>query len=62
MKKQSFNIGLFSSIDKKTMEDLTSEVKETIAFNLVNQHTNFTTADLWNIQRRSKPRNQRRYL
>lgn len=63
MKKQSFNIGLFTSINDKDMAVLTTEVKETIAFDFAGKRpANFTTADLWNIQRQSKTRNQRRYL
>lgn len=62
MKKQSFNTSLFTSINEKDLVTLTSETKETIAFGFINRTSNFTTADLWNIQRQAKPRNQRRYL
>lgn len=60
MKKQSTS--LFSQISKEQFENLTSVVKETLAngFNLAATKT-FTTADLWNIQRQSKMRNQRRF-
>lgn len=61
MKKQSFT--LFTSVSKNELANLTKEVKETIAFGLVEPRTKvFTAADLWNIRRQAKSRIQRRYL
>jgi hypothetical protein len=62
MKKQSFI--LFTSISKEEMAHLTKEVKETIAFGLVEPPYRkiFTAAELWDIQRQSKARAPRRYL
>ena len=51
MKKQTTN--QFSPISKEQTEKLTTVVKETIALGL-NQVRTFSTADLWNIQRRSR--------
>ena len=51
MKKQTTN--QFSPISKNQTEKLTTLVKETIALGL-SQVKTFTTADLWNIQRRSR--------
>jgi hypothetical protein len=51
MKKQTTN--QFSPISKEQTEKLTTVVKETIALGL-SQVKTFTTADLWNIQRRSR--------
>jgi hypothetical protein len=62
MKKQSFF--LFNSMSKEDLVHLTGEVKETIAFGLVEpqRHKIFTEAGLWNIRRQGKARVQRRYL
>ena len=51
MKKQTKN--QFSQISKEQTEKLTTVVKETIA-NGLNQVRIFSTADLWNIQRRGR--------
>ncbi len=51
MKKQTTN--QFSPISKEQTEKLTTVVKETIALGLKQVRT-FSTADLWNIQRRSR--------
>jgi hypothetical protein len=58
MKKQSNN--LFSSISTEHTKELTNVVKETLA-NGFSQHRNFSAADLWNIQRRSRTMVSRRY-
>ena len=57
MKKQTTN--QFSPISKEQTEKLTTVVKETIALGL-NQVKTFSTADLWNIQRRSRTLMSRR--
>jgi hypothetical protein len=59
MKKQTTN--QFSPISKEQTEKLTTVVKETIALGL-SQVKTFTTADLWNIQRRSRTIMSRRSL
>jgi hypothetical protein len=54
---------LFAQISGSRLESLTREVKETIAFGYIQGTTRvFTSADLWNIQRQGKIRQQRRFL
>ena len=54
---------LFTKINQAFVANLTPEVKETIAFDLVNpKHKIFTAAELWNVQRQRKSRIQRKYL
>ena len=61
MKKQS-SIS-FASLGKQHLADLTTEVKETIAFESAEAGRKiFTAADLWYIHRQAKSRVQRRYL
>jgi hypothetical protein len=59
MKKQT-DIN-FSKIRKKQINDLTKVVNETIGIDFV-QVTSFTMVDLWNIQRRSKTKTNRKHL
>ncbi len=59
------NNSFLAAINKTEMNDLTSEVKETIAINMkdhVNAKASFSAAGLWNIQRMRKARIQRRFL
>ncbi len=59
MKSQVTN--LYNQISKTQVENLTIEVKETVAIGYSqNQHKKFSAAELWNIQRQSKSINQRR--
>lgn len=58
MKKQSTN--QFLQISNEVTEKLTSVVKETLAVGFI-QTKIFSTADLWNIQRRSKTMMSRRH-
>jgi hypothetical protein len=59
---QQSNI-LVIKFSKEGLAELTREVKETIAFGLVEpRHKIFTAAELWNIRRQAKARVQRRYL
>jgi hypothetical protein len=51
MKKQTTN--QFSQISKEQTENLAIVVKETLALGISNVKT-FSSADLWNIQRRSR--------
>lgn len=51
----------FSKISKEETNKLTTVVSETIATDFVFFKT-FTTADLWNIQRRSNTIRNRRHL
>jgi hypothetical protein len=61
MKKQSNT--LFATVSNRVLNGLTIEVKETIAFGLVVPSQKiFTSAELWNIQRQTKSRTQRRFL
>ena len=59
MKKHSTN--LFTMISAKGVENLTTIVKETLATSFNQQNKVFTAADLWNIQRQGKRREQRRF-
>ncbi len=60
--KKSFN-SLFAQLNNSSLENLTKEVKETIAFSLTKPNSrSFTAADLWNIQRHTKSRVKRRFL
>jgi hypothetical protein len=59
MKTQSTN--LFNQISKTQVENLTMEVKETLAMSYNhNQSKTFSAAELWNIQRQRKSLNLRR--
>lgn len=59
MKTQSTN--LFNQISKTQVENLTMEVKETLALGYSHtQSKTFSAAELWNIQRQRKSLNQRR--
>lgn len=60
MKKQSKT--LFKKFTRKTLEDLTVEIKETLAIGFGSRAKTFTAADLWNIQRRGKIMVQRRNI
>lgn len=51
----------FTKISNEQTNELTTVVKETIAKSFVSFKT-FTTADLWNIQRRDKTSIKRRHL
>ena len=51
----------FSKISKEQTNTLTTVVSESIAMGFVPFKT-FTTADLWNIQRRSKTITNRRHI
>ena len=56
------NRTFFQTLGKTQLENLVKEVKETIAD--VSKHKSskpFSTADLWDIQRRKKVTNLRRY-
>ena len=60
--KNSLN-SLSNQLSNSEMKNLTKITNETIAFEFVqfNQPI-FTSADLWNIQKNVRPRNQRRYF
>ena len=51
----------FAKISNEQAEALVTVVKETIAMDFTAYKT-FTTADLWNIQRRSNTTSNRRHL
>ena len=57
MKKQKTN--QFSPISKEETEKLTTVVKETLSKG-ISQIKTFSTADLWNIQRRGRTMMSRR--
>lgn len=57
MKKQTNN---FSPLTKVETEKLTNVVSETLALEF-NQPKTFSSAELWNIQRRSRTMTSRRY-
>lgn len=53
----------FAQLEPVTLERLTTQVKETLVpANLLNEHKTFGAADLWNIQRQTKYRVQRRFI
>ncbi len=54
------NTNLFTPLDKGQMQDLTQEVKETLATGTTKNI--LSAADLWNIQRMRRVRVQRRYF
>jgi len=61
MKKSSTS--LLSRISNKELENLTIEVKETVAATVFTSNCRtFTVAELWNIQRIGRNRPQRRFL
>ncbi|MEP7164961.1 MAG: hypothetical protein ABI741_09705 [Ferruginibacter sp.] len=47
-------------MSREELEKMTKEVKETLAFECLHQNKNFSSADLWNIQRRRKSISPRR--
>jgi len=58
MKKQSNG---FNLLNKSSLENLTFEVKETLATGLgTNPSKSFTSVDLWNIHRQRRTMGQRR--
>ena len=54
----------FVHLTQNELKNLTSEVKETIAVGFCRKPENqiFTAANLWNIQRQTKTRRQRRFI
>ncbi|MEO6548749.1 MAG: hypothetical protein ABIN94_12140 [Ferruginibacter sp.] len=61
MKKQSYQP--FTSLSKNELSNLTQDVKETIAFGIIQSRpVIFTAAELWNIQRQKKSVSCRRFL
>jgi len=58
MKKQSNT--LFTQISKEEVENLTQQVKETLATGLNGHGRNFSSLDLWNIHRQKKTLSGRR--
>ncbi len=59
------NNNLLTAISKTEFNNLTEQVRETVAINM-NDHiqakATFSAAGLWNIQRMRKARTQRRFL
>ncbi len=61
MKRQSNR--LLSPLSEESMMNLTAEVKEVLARGFTRpQERILSTADLWDIQRRRRPRLQRRFI
>lgn len=59
MRTQSSN--LFGQLSKATVKNLTTEVKETLAFGFSTSKTKtFSAAELWNIQRQRRSLGSRR--
>ncbi len=58
MKTQNTN--LLTELDRTEINNLTKQVKETVATNVATHKPVFSAADLWNIQRTNRPRTQRR--
>ncbi len=55
------NKSLFTAMSKTETKELTTIVKETLAFGVVNQEKHFTAADLWNIQRQKRSVGRRNF-
>jgi len=55
MKLQSKNT-LLQNLAIEELKILTTEIKETVCKNFKKQNRNFTSAELWNIQRRKRNR------
>jgi hypothetical protein len=55
---------VFVTLTRSEIENLTRQVKETLAPNIIvsTKEKVFTSADLWSIQRLTKPRMSRRFL
>ena len=62
MKTQNTNF--FQALGKNQLENLVTEVKETVAVNVaqVNQKNAFGVVDLWNLERSRKTRTARRHF
>jgi hypothetical protein len=60
MKHQSNT--LFTQLNKQEVENLTTVVKETIAFGIAATHKTFSAVDLWNIHRQRRSLGGRRTL
>ena len=62
MKTQNTNF--FQALGKNQLENLVTEVKETVAVNVaqVNQKNAFGLVDLWNLERSRKTRTARRHF
>lgn len=60
MKHQSNT--LFTQLNKQEVENLTSEVKETLALGITATHKTFSAVDLWNIHRQRRSTAGRRSL
>lgn len=59
MRTQSSN--LFGQLSKATVKNLTTEVKETLAFGFsISKTKTFSAAELWNIQRQRRSLGSRR--
>ncbi|MEO8819403.1 MAG: hypothetical protein ABI267_07220 [Ginsengibacter sp.] len=54
MKLQSNN--LLENLTLQELKTLTTEIKETVCKNFKKEKRNFTSVDLWNIQRRRRNR------
>lgn len=54
------NKNLFTAISTAEAKKLTTVVAETLALN-INSHKLFTSAEMWNIQRRRRSFTQRRF-
>ncbi len=59
--KKSTN-SLFTTLSDSHLESLTNQLHETVALVCIQNSRIFTSADLWNIQRQTKKRMQRRFF
>ena len=55
--------GIFAKLSTSQIENLTSIVKEKIAFEIgIAAIKTFTSADLWNIQKKARGRRQKKFF
>ena len=61
---KNFQTTAFKNLNEQEIKKLTTVISETVAGNLENHQTikTFSAAGLWNIQRKSGTRYQRRFL
>lgn len=57
MKKRE---GILEQIEKKELDRMAAEIKETLASGVTGQHKTFSHVDLWNIQRHHRSAQSRR--
>lgn len=54
-------VNLLTSLSQSEIDNLTNEVKETICVDYKRNHKKLSAADLWDIQRRRRSSNTRKF-